>query len=57
MTDACIDLETTVTVLEQVAEAVRARRKVAGGAANGAQVSQLEEKPAYVEIGSVPCRN
>jgi 3-deoxy-7-phosphoheptulonate synthase len=57
ITDACIDWETTITVLEQLAEAVRARRKVAGSAANGAQVTELEEKPAYVEGGSVPGRN
>ena len=39
ITDACIDWDTTVEVLEQLAEAVRARRlargKVGSGAANG----------------------
>jgi 3-deoxy-7-phosphoheptulonate synthase len=35
ITDACIDWETTVTALEQLAEAVRARRAVNAKAANG----------------------
>lgn len=38
ITDACIDWDTTVEVLEQLAEAVRVRRTVTkknGGAANG----------------------
>jgi len=35
ITDACIGWETTVEVLEQLAEAVRARRKTRGEAANG----------------------
>jgi 3-deoxy-7-phosphoheptulonate synthase len=35
ITDACINWETTVTVLEQLAEAVRARRKVTGAKVNG----------------------
>jgi 3-deoxy-7-phosphoheptulonate synthase len=36
ITDACIGWEMTVEVLEQLAEAVRARRKVRGEASNGA---------------------
>ncbi|KFA67632.1 hypothetical protein S40285_04948 [Stachybotrys chlorohalonatus IBT 40285] len=46
ITDACIDWETTVTVLEDLAEAVRARREVTGRISpNGepAKVSMLEE--------------
>ena len=35
ITDACVDWETTVEVLEQLAEAVRARRKVRGQNASG----------------------
>lgn len=35
ITDACIDWETTVHVLEQLAEAVRARRERNKGSANG----------------------
>ncbi|KAH8903645.1 3-deoxy-7-phosphoheptulonate synthase [Coniochaeta sp. PMI_546] len=35
ITDACIDWESTVTVLEDLAAAVRERRKVNGGAVNG----------------------
>ena len=35
ITDACIDWETTVEVLEQLAEGVRARRKVSGTSSNG----------------------
>ena len=34
ITDACIDWETTVEVLEQLAEGVRARRKVSGTISN-----------------------
>lgn len=36
ITDACIDWDTTVTVLEQLAEAVRARREK-NGVQNGVQ--------------------
>lgn len=36
ITDACIDWDTTVEVLESLAEAVRVRRKGAKGAANRA---------------------
>lgn len=39
ITDACIDWETTVTTLEELAEAVRARRALQaanGAASNGA---------------------
>lgn len=35
ITDACISWETTVDVLEQLADAVRSRRKVVKGEANG----------------------
>lgn len=35
ITDACIDWETTVEVLEQLADAVRTRRKVVKGYSNG----------------------
>lgn len=35
ITDACIDWDTTVVVLEQLADAVRARREVKKGKANG----------------------
>ena len=35
ITDACIDWETTVQVLEDLADGVRQRRKVNGGANNG----------------------
>lgn len=35
ITDACIGWETTVEVLEQLAEAVRARRKVGSNGVNG----------------------
>lgn len=35
ITDACIDWETTVDVLEGLADAVRARRKVRAGKTNG----------------------
>jgi len=46
ITDACIDWESTVTVLEDLAEAVRERRKVAAVETNGDshQVSTLEEE-------------
>jgi len=36
ITDACIDWDSTVTVLEQLADAVRARRKAVKGTVNGA---------------------
>jgi 3-deoxy-7-phosphoheptulonate synthase len=36
ITDACINWETTVTVLEDLADAVRARRQVNGAAGNQA---------------------
>jgi len=35
ITDACINWEDTVSVLEDLAAAVRDRRKVTGGAING----------------------
>ena len=35
ITDACIDWETTVTVLEELAAAVRVRREKAGKVTNG----------------------
>lgn len=35
ITDACIDWETTVDVLEQLADAVRTRRSARSGKANG----------------------
>lgn len=35
ITDACIDWDTTVDVLEQLADAVRTRRQVRGKTANG----------------------
>ena len=35
ITDACIDWDTTVKVLEELAEAVRVRRKVKGEKSNG----------------------
>ena len=35
ITDACIDWDTTVEVLEQLADAVRTRRKVVKGYLNG----------------------
>ncbi|KAJ9165759.1 Phospho-2-dehydro-3-deoxyheptonate aldolase [Coniochaeta hoffmannii] len=48
ITDACIDWESTVTVLEDLAAAVRERRKVNGGAVNGngtdAKATLLEEE-------------
>lgn len=47
ITDACIHWESTVTVLEELAEAVRVRRKVNQNSANGSdmdhQTTQLEE--------------
>jgi 3-deoxy-7-phosphoheptulonate synthase len=45
ITDACINWENTVTVLEDLAEAVRARRKINGPAAGEVSVkaSALEE--------------
>jgi 3-deoxy-7-phosphoheptulonate synthase len=48
ITDACINWESTVTVLADLAAAVRARRERNTGSANGNQdthkVSQLEEE-------------
>ena len=35
ITDACIDWDSTVTSLEELAEAVRERREVNGGLASG----------------------
>lgn len=35
ITDACIDWESTVSTLEELAEAVRERREVNGGIASG----------------------
>lgn len=45
ITDACISWETTVAVLEDLAAAVRERRKVTAGATNGAhaKTTPLEE--------------
>lgn len=45
ITDACINWEDTVTVLEDLAEAIRARRAINGssGAGEDAKVSMLEE--------------
>ena len=44
ITDACINWEDTVTVLEDLAEAVRARRAVNGSSTGeDAKVSMLEE--------------
>ena len=40
ITDACIDWETTVNVLEGLAEGVRERRKVAKQASNGVNGTQ-----------------
>lgn len=45
ITDACIDWDTTVTVLEELAAAVRARREV-NGASNG---SAADHKPTLLE--------
>jgi 3-deoxy-7-phosphoheptulonate synthase len=48
ITDACIDWETTITVLENLAAAVRERRKINGVAVNGngidAKATLLEEE-------------
>jgi 3-deoxy-7-phosphoheptulonate synthase len=44
ITDACIDWETTVNVLEDLAAAVRERRKVTGGAENGEPKTTLLEE-------------
>ncbi|KAL9624369.1 MAG: hypothetical protein Q9160_001331 [Pyrenula sp. 1 TL-2023] len=59
ITDACIGWETTVEVLEQLADAVRTRRKVVGssvavngnadGLANGHQVPEPEAKRVKVD--------
>lgn len=35
ITDACINWDTTVEVLEQLADAIRARRQIKAGGANG----------------------
>lgn len=44
ITDACINWEDTITVLEDLAAAVRTRREINGRSANGhAKVSLLEE--------------
>ena len=45
ITDACIDWENTITVLEDLAAAVRARREVNGatGSNSPAKVTPLEE--------------
>jgi 3-deoxy-7-phosphoheptulonate synthase len=48
ITDACIDWSTTVEVLEELADAIRVRRKVNGGQANGAEVTLLEEDTADI---------
>jgi 3-deoxy-7-phosphoheptulonate synthase len=49
ITDACIDWDTTVLALEGLADAVRARRKLQNGHANGGQkVTPLEEGSADV---------
>ena len=48
ITDACIHWESTVTVLEDLAAAVRARRTVNGGTVNGhgtdAKATLIEEE-------------
>jgi 3-deoxy-7-phosphoheptulonate synthase len=46
ITDACVDWDTTVTVLEELATAVRERRKLGISNGNGTshQVSTLEEE-------------
>ncbi|KAH0432650.1 hypothetical protein CcaCcLH18_06226 [Colletotrichum camelliae] len=48
ITDACIDWDSTITVLEDLASAVRARREVNAGTANGNEeshkVTHLEEE-------------
>ena len=41
ITDACIDWDTTVTVLEQLADAVRTRRKSPKTYANGARANGI----------------
>lgn len=44
ITDACVNWETTVTVLEDLADAVRARRAINGDSPNeDAQVTSIEE--------------
>lgn len=45
ITDACIDWDNTITVLEDLAAAVQARRKVNGadGKSSPAKVTTLEE--------------
>lgn len=45
ITDACIDWDSTVTVLEDLADAVRTRRAKNGGSTNtgDAKVSTIEE--------------
>lgn len=45
ITDACINWESTITVLEDLAAAVRARREINGSSPNpeDAKVSMLEE--------------
>lgn len=35
ITDACVDWDTTIEMLEQLADAVRTRRKLSNGQANG----------------------
>jgi 3-deoxy-7-phosphoheptulonate synthase len=45
ITDACINWESTVEVLEDLAAAVRDRRKLTGGAPNGSpKTTPLEEE-------------
>lgn len=46
ITDACIDWESTVTVLEDLATAIRARREKNGAPANAdsPKVTQIEEE-------------
>jgi 3-deoxy-7-phosphoheptulonate synthase len=48
ITDACIHWDSTVTVLEDLAAAIRARREVNSGSANGNgdshKVTQIEEE-------------
>ena len=41
ITDACIDWDTTVTVLEELADAVRERRRVLGKQTNGIKETEL----------------
>ena len=48
ITDACINWESTVEVLEGLAEAVRERRKLSSNGHDSKRVKVLEEGPADV---------